>query len=83
MNLDPHFPSIVQLSDAQLRAYNVGDVEAFAACFHDDVIVLDATGAESFRGIDALRSRYRALFEGFDGVHAVIEGRLVCEPHVF
>ena len=75
-------PPVVALADAQLRAYNRRDTEAFCACFSDDVVVLDADGTEVVRGHDAFRERYRGLFEGHVEVHGSIVGRLCLPPHV-
>ncbi len=75
-------PRVVALADAQLRAYNRRDTDAFCACFSDDVVVLDADGVETVRGIDAFRERYRGLFEGHSEVHGSIVARLCLPPHV-
>jgi len=47
---------------AQLDSYNAHDVEAFAACYAREVKMFDAAGTLLVDGIDALRSRYSALF---------------------
>jgi hypothetical protein len=57
-------PLVVQLAIRQLDAYNAADLDAFCACYHDDVSVLDADGAETVRGNTAFRERYRGKFEG-------------------
>ena len=49
--------------DRQLRAYNARDIDAFASCYADGIVILDADGNELLRGRDALQARYRALFE--------------------
>lgn len=77
-------PVIVELSDRQLRAYNAADLDAFCACYHDEVRVLDEDGKVSIEGIEDFRKRYEALFTGCDDVHATISqrillGRTVCE----
>lgn len=54
---------VVQLAIDQLAAYNAADLDAFCACYHPDVVVLDAEGAHSLRGADAFRERYRPMFE--------------------
>lgn len=66
------------LAQRQLDAYNAHDLEAFAACYHEDVVVRSlTTGEELFRGLHALRERYRAMFaEGT--VHAELVGRMAC-----
>lgn len=69
------------LADAQLRAYNARDIDAFCACYDPDVRVLEADGRESLRGMAAFRQRYAALFSGWDEVGARVERRLVAPPH--
>ncbi len=53
---------ISELADRQLAAYNASDLDAFVACYHEDVRVLDCE-EETLRGREALRERYRGLFE--------------------
>lgn len=56
-------PAVVELAVRQLAAYNAADLDAFCACYHPDVVALDADGVVSFQGIDAFRERYRPMFE--------------------
>ena len=56
--------NIVELAARQLAAYNASDLDAFCACYHPEVIVLDAE-EQVVAGIDDFRERYRGLFEGF------------------
>ena len=71
--------SIAALAQAQLDAYNAGDLDAFCACYHADVQVFDDL-SESLRGAAAFRERYRALFEaGHFG--ASVSARLVSGAH--
>jgi hypothetical protein len=58
-------PSIEELARRQLAAYNASDLEAFVACYHEDVRVLRGE-EESLRGRDAFRERYLSLFEDWD-----------------
>lgn len=78
--MSPH-PSAAELAQRQLDAYNRADVDAFCACYDDDVAVLDADGVETLRGMAAFRERYAAMFSRFDGVHAELAGRLACGAH--
>ncbi len=55
--------TIADLATRQLAAYNVADLEAFCACYHEDVVVLDSDGVETVRGLGAFRERYRTMFE--------------------
>jgi hypothetical protein len=50
------------LAAQQLAAYNEANLEAFVACYHEDVRVLDQD-EETLRGREAMRERYRELFE--------------------
>ena len=52
---------IEHLAQQQLDAYNASDLDAFVACYHPDVQVLNGD-KQSIGGIDALRNRYQALF---------------------
>lgn len=73
--------TVLELSDAQLAAYNAADIDAFCACFHPDVVVMDATGAPTSTGMATFRERYAALFR--DWVPAAsVDARLHLEPHV-
>ena len=45
----------------QVRAWNEGDLEAFLACFSEDVVVEDADGNGQSMGRDALRTTYGQL----------------------
>jgi len=77
-------PVIVELSDRQLRAYNAADLDAFCACYHEEVRVLDEDGKVTIEGMADFRTRYEGLFTGCDDVHATISqrillGRTVCE----
>ena len=73
---------VVQLAKRQLDAYNAADLDAFCACYHADVTVLDADGVVTVRGIDAFRARYAGLFREFTDVHAEVDARLVLGAHV-
>ncbi len=53
---------ISELADRQLAAYNASDLDAFVACYHEDVRMLDGE-QETVRGREALRERYRGLFD--------------------
>jgi hypothetical protein len=52
------------LAQRQLDAYNVGDLEAFVACYTPDVEIFDLHSGElRMSGRDAMRDRYGKLFE--------------------
>jgi hypothetical protein len=56
--------SIVELAARQLAAYNASDLDAFCACYHPEVVVMDAE-EQIAQGLTDFRERYRGLFEGF------------------
>lgn len=56
-------PAVVQLAIDQLAAYNAADLDGFCACYHREVVALDAEGAITVEGIEAFRERYRPMFE--------------------
>ncbi len=65
------------LAQRQLDAYNAHDLEAFLACYTDDVEVRDVrTGALLMQGREAMRARYGPLFER-PGLHAALVTRTV------
>jgi hypothetical protein len=74
---------IERLADAQLRAYNRQDVEAFCGCFSDDVEVLDEHGNVTLRGMTQFRARYAELFTRWLGrMSATIHQRMVLGRHL-
>ena len=72
-------PDISTLAQRQLDAYNAGDLDAFVACYHPDVVVWE-DGEVSVRGRTAFRERYEDLFAG-GGFGASVPGRLAEGPH--
>jgi len=71
--------TIDALAARQLAAYNAGDLDAFVACYHPDVVVWEGE-AVTVRGRDALRDRYVALFEA-GGFGATVPARLTEGAH--
>lgn len=67
---------VSELSDRQLAAYNVADLEAFCACYHPQVRVLDEDGNATCEGMEAFRARYAALFGSCSEVRAAIRQRI-------
>ena len=67
-----------QAAQAQLDAYNAQDVDAFAACYADDVEAFELPGGTSlFRGKDAMRARYARLFATNPRLHCRLTARIV------
>jgi len=71
---------IVALAARQLDAYNAADIDAFCACYHEDVSVLDAGGQETIRGIARFRERYAPMFSR-GGFGAAVPQRLSVGAH--
>ena len=70
---------IAQLAQAQLDAYNAADLDAFIACYHPEVVVMEADEV-SFSGREVMRERYRDLFADWTFGASVPE-RLVVGDH--
>jgi hypothetical protein len=68
------------LAARQLDAYNRADLDAFCACYHPDVVMLDGDGAVDCEGRPALRERYAALF-ATGGFGATVSERIVVGRH--
>lgn len=67
----------------QLEAYNSLDIERFARVYADDVELIDlATNATFCKGIEALRTRYGALFANHPRLHCTLVQRMNCPPFV-
>ncbi|MEQ8433328.1 MAG: nuclear transport factor 2 family protein [Oceanicaulis sp.] len=69
------------LAERQLAAYNARDLDAFAACFADDVEVYDFPGVLVLSGREMFRARYEARFQS-EGLEAVVVHRAVIGPRV-
>lgn len=82
MGIENSEPLIAELSRRQLAAYNAQDIDAFCACFHRDVCVLDAEGNRTLQGHEAFRSRYLAMFTAHTDVFAEVTQRIVLGAHV-
>ena len=63
--------------DRQLDAYHRHDIDAFAACYTDDVTLGPLNGAVQSAGIPALRTRYRTLFQLYPKNRALVISRMV------
>ena len=73
---------IEALAARQLEAYNRADLDAFCACYHASVVVLEGDRLVC-EGIDALRERYRPKFEGAASTPfgATVDTRLLAGDH--
>jgi uncharacterized protein (TIGR02246 family) len=60
----------------QVDAYNAHDLEAFLACYADDVVVTSGNGDVLMEGREAIRAQYGILFERLTDVHAEVRQRI-------
>jgi len=68
---------------AQLNAYNDRNIDAFVACFSEDVCVRELeTGEVLAEGREAFREMYAALFDTCPELHATLVNRIVHGPVV-
>jgi len=68
--------------EAQLAAYNAQDLDAFCACYHDDVRVEDGNGTVLSTGIAVFRQKYAALFAREPANRADVVQRMRVGPWV-
>jgi len=81
---EPVSRSALAVAERQLAAYNARDLEAFAACFADDVAVYRPPAPEpAISGIAALREFYAKERFSKPGLHAELLGRIVMGARVF
>ena len=73
-------PTPSELAARQLDAYNRADLDAFCACYHPEVVVLDADGTVNVNGIEDFRSRYADKFAA-GGFGAAVDQRLALGCH--
>lgn len=60
---------------AQLEAYNAGDVERFVACYTLDCVVEDGAGNRLLKGHAEMRPRYERLFKSSPNLHCELVNR--------
>jgi hypothetical protein len=70
---------IEDLAARQLEAYNASDLDAFVACYHPEVRVLEGD-AVLCEGLEAFRERYLGLFSAFQ-FGGEVPQRLAAGPH--
>lgn len=68
--------------DAQLAAYNAQDVDAFVACFAEDVVLEDGAGTVISTGRAAMRENYARMFATYPQNRAEILYRIVQGQYV-
>ncbi len=68
----------------QLTAYNAHDIDAFAACYHEDVEVFDLpTGALRMQGRAAIHEAYGSMFREWPEVYAALTSRTTVGRYAF
>ncbi|MDA1195481.1 MAG: nuclear transport factor 2 family protein [Planctomycetota bacterium] len=74
--------SPTQAAQRQLDAYNARDLEAFLAVYTPDCVVrVHPSGEILMQGVDAMRTRYGALFRDHPDLHCALLARI--EHEVF
>ena len=67
-----------QLIQQQVDAYNQRDLQAFTACFHQDIKLYNfGENAPYLSGMEALSSSYKEVFDLSPNLHATIDHRIV------
>jgi hypothetical protein len=73
----------VQVIQTQLDAYNAHNLDAFAACYADDVTITDLSGKRPIiHGVAALKTTYAFLPKAPKGFHADLVQRSSSGPIV-
>ena len=72
----PQTSTAARLAETQLTAYNARDLDAFCACFSDDVEVFDYPGKLTLKGMTVFRARYAERFKA-QGLVAKLLSRIV------
>lgn len=71
--------TLLQLVQAQLDAYNQNDLDAFCACYHPEVQLIEGEACVS-TGRAALRERYADMFAA-GGFGATVSQRVHTDKH--
>lgn len=67
---------ISDVVQAQLEAYNAGDVERFMACYSADCVVEDGAGNRLLTGHTEMQPRYETLFKNSPNLHCELIHRI-------
>jgi len=70
--------------EAQLAAYNAQDVDAFVACFAEDVVIEDGAGKAISTGRATMRENYARMFATYpqnraEILHRIVQGQYVMD----
>jgi hypothetical protein len=60
----------------QVDAYNAHDLEAFLACYADDVVVTSGNGDVLLEGVGAVWAQYDEWFSRLHDLHAEVHHRI-------
>ncbi len=60
---------------AQLKAYNARDVDTFAPCFTEDVVIEDGRGNLISRGREEMYANYKKMFAENPDLHCQVVSR--------
>ncbi|MBB2484547.1 nuclear transport factor 2 family protein [Mitsuaria sp. WAJ17] len=75
--------SPAELAQAQLEAYNAKDLDAFCACYGQNVQVFEPPAPlPTLQGLAALRARYAGAAFANPELQAEVLQRIVCGPTV-
>lgn len=67
-----------ELAEAQLIAYNNGDVESFMAVFHEDISIWNLGDTiPRFEGFENVKKVYAELFEKSPNLHSKVVNRTI------
>jgi hypothetical protein len=67
-----------ELAQAQLDAYNAGDIEAFLQPYSPDIELFQLSSGERFcNGLDEMRNRYGELFKNNPDMHCKLLTRII------
>jgi hypothetical protein len=65
-----------ELLDRQVDAYNRHDLDAFSACYSENVKVRDGQGQTLMSGIVAFRRQYDEWFTTYPDLHVEVRNRM-------
>ena len=66
----------IDIAQAQLDAYNAGDLEAFLACYAEDTQIEDGEGNVIMADRNAMRALYQTLFDQSPELHCDLRSRI-------
>ncbi|ARU62954.1 hypothetical protein CBW65_19675 [Tumebacillus avium] len=75
-------PDITLPAQRQLEAYNNRDIEAFMACYAQDIVVEDAEGNILMQGWENMYKSYAAMFEQSPELHCKLVSRIAVGNYV-